>query len=76
MISPGMCSCEHTLNTLRYADRVKELGCDEGGGATPLDDEDLMLAKTDSDDDLRVVSSRLYSVQRAWIVSRSMQCRL
>lgn len=26
MISPGMASCEHTLNTLRYADRVKELG--------------------------------------------------
>ncbi|XP_045594078.1 kinesin-like protein KIF2A isoform X3 [Procambarus clarkii] len=26
MISPGMCCCEHTLNTLRYADRVKELG--------------------------------------------------
>uniref|UniRef100_T1JBC4 Kinesin-like protein n=1 Tax=Strigamia maritima TaxID=126957 RepID=T1JBC4_STRMM len=26
MISPGMCSCEHSLNTLRYADRVKELG--------------------------------------------------
>ncbi|KAF8565713.1 hypothetical protein P879_11339, partial [Paragonimus westermani] len=26
MISPGMTSCEHTLNTLRYADRVKELG--------------------------------------------------
>ncbi|XP_044738244.1 kinesin-like protein Klp10A [Chrysoperla carnea] len=25
MISPGMKSCEHTLNTLRYADRVKEL---------------------------------------------------
>ncbi|EDV23430.1 uncharacterized protein TRIADDRAFT_27679 [Trichoplax adhaerens] len=24
-ISPGMSSCEHTLNTLRYADRVKEL---------------------------------------------------
>ncbi|PNF20182.1 Kinesin-like protein Klp10A [Cryptotermes secundus] len=24
MISPGMFSCEHTLNTLRYADRVKE----------------------------------------------------
>ncbi|XP_078264194.1 kinesin-like protein KIF2C [Rhinoraja longicauda] len=26
MISPGLNSCEHTLNTLRYADRVKELG--------------------------------------------------
>ena len=26
MISPGMNCCEHTLNTLRYADRVKELG--------------------------------------------------
>ena len=26
MISPGLNCCEHTLNTLRYADRVKELG--------------------------------------------------
>jgi len=26
MISPTLSSCEHTLNTLRYADRVKELG--------------------------------------------------
>uniref|UniRef100_A0A146LE25 Kinesin-like protein KIF2C n=1 Tax=Lygus hesperus TaxID=30085 RepID=A0A146LE25_LYGHE len=25
MISPGMSSCEHSINTLRYADRVKEL---------------------------------------------------
>ncbi|XP_072543041.1 kinesin-like protein KIF2C isoform X2 [Salminus brasiliensis] len=25
MISPGMTSCDYTLNTLRYADRVKEL---------------------------------------------------
>lgn len=28
MISPGLNSCEHTLNTLRYADRVKELCVD------------------------------------------------
>ncbi|XP_026739402.1 kinesin-like protein Klp10A isoform X3 [Trichoplusia ni] len=28
MISPAMSSCEHSLNTLRYADRVKELGTD------------------------------------------------
>ncbi|XP_044752591.1 kinesin-like protein KIF2A [Coccinella septempunctata] len=26
MVSPGVGSCENTLNTLRYADRVKELG--------------------------------------------------
>lgn len=26
MLSPGISSCEHSLNTLRYADRVKELG--------------------------------------------------
>ena len=24
-ISPTLCNCEHSLNTLRYADRVKEL---------------------------------------------------
>lgn len=26
MVSPALSSCEHSLNTLRYADRVKELG--------------------------------------------------
>ncbi|XP_060517031.1 kinesin-like protein Klp10A [Cylas formicarius] len=31
LISPGMDCCENTLNTLRYADRVKELGKDYGG---------------------------------------------
>ncbi|XP_050345034.1 kinesin-like protein Klp10A isoform X1 [Nymphalis io] len=30
MISPAMSSCEHSLNTLRYADRVKELGASDG----------------------------------------------
>ena len=38
-VSPGSGSCEHTLNTLRYADRVKELrggggGCGGGGGGS------------------------------------------
>ena len=33
MISPGMSCCEHTLNTLRYADRlVHMIGLGEGGG--------------------------------------------
>jgi len=48
MISPTLSSCEHTLNTLRYADRVKELGAedptegrgrDQGRGPMSLDDE-------------------------------------
>ncbi|OMJ75545.1 hypothetical protein SteCoe_25279 [Stentor coeruleus] len=30
-VSPGLLSCEHTLNTLRYADRVKELKKGEKG---------------------------------------------
>ncbi|KAM9349299.1 kinesin-like protein KIF2C [Symphorus nematophorus] len=34
MVSPGMASCEYTMNTLRYADRVKELnGNSTAGGA-------------------------------------------
>jgi hypothetical protein len=51
-VSPNMCNCEHTLNTLRYADRVKEhqsqsqpgsaAGGAGGGGrgksSDPLDD--------------------------------------
>ena len=44
-VSPALSCCEPTLNTLRYADRVKELKKDpalkkaEGGGP------DLMLAR-------------------------------
>lgn len=30
LISPSVASCEHTLNTLRYADRVKELDINDG----------------------------------------------
>lgn len=55
MISPGMQSCEHSLNTLRYADRVKELGTegpelktdenyDENDAMSP--DDDLALLHT------------------------------
>jgi len=44
MISPSLSSCEHTLNTLRYADRVKELGAKDpsrganNGGALECED--------------------------------------
>ncbi|XP_072755307.1 kinesin-like protein KIF2A isoform X6 [Anoplolepis gracilipes] len=41
MISPGMSSCEHSLNTLRYADRVKELAANDPTEvkASPTDDD-------------------------------------
>ena len=32
-VSPSHVNCEHTLNTLRYADRVKEHTSSDGGGA-------------------------------------------
>jgi hypothetical protein len=48
-VGPGAASCEHTLNTLRYADRVKELKKDIGGGSggkQPVTKErELMLAR-------------------------------
>ncbi|KAM6989906.1 kinesin-like protein KIF2C [Tautogolabrus adspersus] len=37
MVSPGMASCEYTMNTLRYADRVKELNSNsKASGATKV----------------------------------------
>ena len=39
MISPGNSDVEHTLNTLRYADRVKELGTDEANLERNEDDD-------------------------------------
>lgn len=47
-VSPSGGSCEHTLNTLRYADRVKELK--RGGPRAPGDDlaNELMLARSSS----------------------------
>jgi len=35
-VSPNSTSCEHTLNTLRYADRVKEIKKDNGGSGTTV----------------------------------------
>lgn len=59
MVSPGHSDAEHTLNTLRYADRVKELNVDElkhrgaaahghGGATSEFEDNDDDL---DDDDD-------------------------
>ena len=40
MISPGNSAVEHTLNTLRYADRVKELGTGDVSAKKDYDDEE------------------------------------
>ena len=48
MVSPAMTSCEHTLNTLRYADRVKELGANDpagGGGSNKREGKTLQVGK-------------------------------
>lgn len=47
-ISPASTSCEHTLNTLRYADRVKELKKDTNGVPVSKEDKksrEMMLAR-------------------------------
>lgn len=38
-VSPNHINCEHTLNTLRYADRVKEHQVSAGGGPAPAESE-------------------------------------
>ncbi|XP_071109625.1 uncharacterized protein [Haliotis cracherodii] len=42
-ISPTMSACENTLNTLRYADRVKELKRDGSRGTTSSQAENLLM---------------------------------
>lgn len=49
LISPGVSSCEHSLNTLRYADRVKELAT--GSPSCNMDmDVDLPCPSEESQD--------------------------
>ncbi|XP_058887638.1 kinesin-like protein KIF2C isoform X2 [Acipenser ruthenus] len=46
MISPGINSCEYTLNTLRYADRVKELNeTSSGSNSDSSDKEDMEVGE-------------------------------
>ncbi|KAG1666252.1 Kinesin-like protein KIF2A [Nymphon striatum] len=61
MISPGWNSCEHSINTLRYADRVKELGV-ENSDPRPIDvmeniGHNDVNDNEDDDDDLAVIRS-------------------
>ncbi|ODM95639.1 Kinesin-like protein KIF2A [Orchesella cincta] len=51
MISPGLSSCEHSLNTLRYADRVKELAAHDPletkMSSVPEDDLETMESESE-----------------------------
>ena len=49
MISPGLSSCEHSLNTLRYADRVKELAAHD-----PME---IKMSAVAEDDDVENMES-------------------
>jgi len=49
MISPGLSSCEHTLNTLRYADRVKELVVKDVNEINPADAEVIEIMDDDEE---------------------------
>lgn len=52
MISPGLSSCEHSLNTLRYADRVKELAATDPTEikSSPTDDDQLFKIDESAND--------------------------
>ncbi|XP_059485969.1 kinesin-like protein KIF2A isoform X2 [Neocloeon triangulifer] len=55
MLSPGLSSCEHSLNTLRYADRVKELAVQD-----PSEKHGAQTAEpnhAEDEDDLRQLRS-------------------
>ncbi|KAH7952599.1 hypothetical protein HPB51_028240 [Rhipicephalus microplus] len=43
-ISPGLKSCQHSLNTLRYADRVKKLGVEDSPELKPASNEKEKMA--------------------------------
>lgn len=44
-ISPAVSACEHTLNTLRYTERVKELKKQQSSQKQSYKDRELGLAR-------------------------------
>lgn len=80
MISPGVQSCENSLNTLRYADRVKELGADSPEMKSEQENDDAM--STNGDDLALLHSSNvnhsllnlLNTPQRALLIISAIYC--
>ncbi|XP_036410840.1 kinesin-like protein KIF2C [Megalops cyprinoides] len=61
MISPGMGSCDYTLNTLRYADRVKELNGASNGNDS---DDKKMEIEEDEEDTVTPMTSMYEAVSQ------------
>lgn len=57
MISPNVASCEHSLNTLRYADRVKELAVNDPELRDDSQDGDYLGENMQEDADLLTLKS-------------------
>ena len=76
MISPGMSCVENTMNTLRYADRVKELGNENGlTSASPMTDDELLLGiggEEDEDEQELIMDDQALKVLRNRNVGRSL----
>ncbi|KAH8019010.1 hypothetical protein HPB51_015636 [Rhipicephalus microplus] len=51
MISPGLSSCQNSLNTLRYAGSVKKLAIEDSPELKPPSNEDEKMAMESEEDD-------------------------
>ncbi|XP_061776046.1 kinesin-like protein KIF2C isoform X2 [Nerophis ophidion] len=73
MVSPGMASCEYTMNTLRYADRVKELnGNSKAGGETKAQEP----ADCSSEEDAAVDTSMYDAISHVAEVEKKVLAEL
>ena len=73
-ISPASNNCEHTLNTLRYADRVKELkkGGDKGMSKDDIKSKEMMLARQSKNTRQIAIDQRTGQIleQRSYLPSK------
>lgn len=69
MISPGLSSCEHSLNTMRYADRVKELAANDPTGPKGSGSPDDQHRDSYEENDLATLRSLNVSLSHTFIIN-------